>query len=902
MRPLLLISLALSGLNAFGQQLHPTLQAPGRDQWCQIQPGGTSVLPSGRWVRPAGQTIRITHDPFGLALSPDGETAICLHDKVLTLIPTRQPDSARRLPPYGAKESGPLGGGSFLGVAFSPDSKTAWLSGGDAGTVVVMDVATGQKRGEISLDGPFGGKWFEHSYTSDLAYNPKRHELLVLDRGNFRLVRINLTFNTISASIPVGRQPFGLALSPDRRLAFVANVGLYEYPAVPGVTAGNRDTMMLDFPPYGTYTKESVEGVERDGRKIPGLGSPLAPEAMSVWTIDLGSNQVQDRFKTGRQIGSMIEEAEIVGGASPNAVAVGSRYAYVSNATNDLISVIEYGKRRVLREIPIQVDPRLDRYRGLMPFGLALSPDEKTLYVALLGLNAIAVLETASGKTLGLIPAGWGASKLALSPDGKTLYAVSARGLGAGPNGGKGFTAPVQGTYVGDIQLATFQKIPLGDPAQLKRWTQEVLENTFREVPVADDGRNPLPPLPGLRTSPIRYIVYVTKENRTYDEVLGQFPGAKGDSSLARFGLGVSVKSRQGASVEGADIMPNHHRIASQFAVSDNFYCDSDASIHGHHWMMGVIPNEWVEANSSAGGRQMLFSPAPGRRFPSATGAIDPEDYNETGGLWEAMERAGVSFYNFGEGNEYANVWEEWDHLAFGARQAVITPLQKAVYERTSRNYAGYNMNIPDQVRMEQFEREFSERWLSGKDSMPRLIVMQVSSDHGASPRPEDGYPCLHSFMADNDLAVGRLLHFLSRTPYWKNMLVIITEDDPQGGVDHIDAHRSILMMAGPYVKRGYVSHTHANFGSILKAIYNLTNVPYVNQYDAAATLLQDFFTPEPDYRPYTFVLPDGRIFDPQKALDRYRLNFDLQKLERGPVMDDPDEQRKEHYEQQGEE
>src|SRR5919205_753532 len=124
--------------------------------------------------------------------------------------------------------------------------------------------------------------------------------------------------------------------------------------------------------------------------------------------------------------------------------------------------------------------------------------------------------------------------------------------------------------------------------------------------------------------------------------------------------------------------------------------------------------------------------------------------------------------------------------------------------------------------------------------------------------------------MADNDLAVGRILHFLSRTKYWKNMLVIITEDDPQGGVDHIDAHRSILMMAGPYVKRGYVSHRHANFGSILKVIYNILNVPYVNQYDVTASLLDDFFTHTPDYRPYNFVYPDKRVFDPDATMKKY--------------------------------
>jgi hypothetical protein len=197
---------------------------------------------------------------------------------------------------------------------------------------------------------------------------------------------------------------------------------------------------------------------------------------------------------------------------------------------------------------------------------------------------------------------------------------------------------------------------------------------------------------------------------------------------------------------------------------------------------------------------------------------------------------------------------------------------------------------------MEQFESEFTRMWLQGKQKMPQLLTIQLPNDHGARPRPQDGYPYLQSYEADNDLALGRLLHFLSRTPYWKNMLVIVTEDDPQGGVDHVDAHRSVLMMAGPYIKRGYTSHTHANFGSILKTIYNILGVSYVNQYDATASLLQDYFTDKPDFTPYSYLFPDKRVFDPQKAMNRYNRTIDWRKIEQGPKMDDEDEQRKEHY------
>lgn len=886
-------------LNTEAQKKLQILTVPGQYEFTHINKNGKTVLPSGRYVTPAGQTIQITHDPFGMAVSPDGTKTVTLHNGVFTII-NNATLSKTRVPSYDNSITSPLSNGSFLGVAFSSDSKIVYLSGGDNGAVIIYDIDKLQRLDSISLNGTIDGTDYDDSFTSDLLFNEDNHELLVLDRGNFRMVRLDVNTKKITASINTGRQPFGLAISPDHTIAFVANVGVYDYPLLTGLTEKNKDSLLLPFHPYADNSKESIEGYEYKGRKVPGVGSPLAPEAMSVYTIDLSTNKVIDRFKPGHQVGQMVEDAEVVGGASPNSIAVGSKYAYVSNATNDNISIIDYRNHKIVGHIPIRVNRLIDRYRGLLPFGVCLSKDEKTLYAALLGFNAIAVIDVDKKVTTGLIPTGWGPARVQLSKDEKELYVITCRGYGAGPNGGKDFIAPVQGTYIGDIQLGSFQKIPMPEVKQLAAYTKQSVDNTFIRMTVQDDLQNPLPVLPGLRNSPIKHIVYITKENRTYDEVMGQLPSGKGDSTLARFGVRVNINDKSG-NVTNAHVAPNHLKVAMEFAFADNFYCDSDASIHGHHWMMGVIPNEWVETNSSVDKTAKIFSKAPGRRFPGSTGSIDPEDYAERGGLWEALERSKVSFYNFGEANETAHVREEWNDTATGAAHAVMVPMQKALWSRTSHDYAGYNTNIPDQFRMEQFERNFTKMWLTGKQKMPQLITMQVPNDHTAGPRPKDGYPYRHSYVADNDLAVGRILHFLSRTPYWKNMLVIITEDDPQGGVDHVDAHRSILMMAGPYVKRGYTSHTHANFGSILKTLYNILNIPYVNQYDATASLLRDFFTGKPDYTPYTLVMPSKSVFDPQEAMKRYNRNIDWRKIMKGPEMDDEDDQRKDHYKQKGE-
>ena len=893
----LLVCLFLTAVQLFAQKEFNILTVPSGDRFAKINEDGTTILPSGRLVTPAGKMIRITNDPFGMAVSPNGNTAVALHNGVFTVIDLKTL-GATRVPSYDNKIKSPLSKGSFLGVAFSPDSKTVYLSGGDNGAVIIYDLVNYIRLDSISLNGEFGLQKFEDSFTSDLVLNEAKNELLILDRGNFRMVRLNLKTKRITSSIPVGRQPFGLSLSPDKKTAFVANVGMYSYPLIKGATPENYDSLLISHHPYGDNTKESINGTEVEGREIPGVGSPLHPDAMSVFTIDLSKNKVIDKFKTGHQIGQMIEGAEVVGGASPNSVAVGKQYAFVTNATNDNISVIDYKNRKLLKDIPIHVDNRIDKFRGLLPFGIALTKDEKTLYVALLGFNAVAVIDVQSGKTRGLIPSAWGPTRVKLSDDDKELYITTCRGLGAGPNGGKGFISPKQGHYVGDIQLGTFQKVDVPDATKLDAYTKRAIENTFESKKIVDDGNNPLPPLPGIRNSPIKYIVYITKENRSYDEIFGQMKGAEGDSTLARFGINntYTLPDSLKAHFPNLRVSPNHIKAAKEFSFSDNYYCDSDASIHGHHWMMGVIPNEWVEANSSVSKTSKIFSKAPGRRFPGTTGSMDPEDYGEIGGLWEALDRKGVSFYNFGEANETAHVREEWYDTNTGAAHGVMVPMQKALFSRTSWDYAGFNTNIPDQYRMEQFEREFTSKWITGKEKLPSLITMQVPNDHGAGVRPEDGYPYPHSFMADNDLAVGRILHFLSRTKYWKNMLVIITEDDPQGGVDHIDGHRSVLMMAGPYVKRGYVSHTHANFGSILKTIYNILNVPYVNQFDVTASLLQDFFTVKPDFTPYTFEQHDPRIFNVDLAMKKYNKTIDWRKIEQGPPLDNEEIERDKLY------
>jgi len=411
------------------------------------------------------------------------------------------------------------------------------------------------------------------------------------------------------------------------------------------------------------------------------------------------------------------------------------------------------------------------------------------------------------------------------------------------------------------VMKGTLQIVAVPDEHQLSAQTHRVIANTY-------ETHSTYPTYP----TSIKHVVFIVKENRTFDQVFGARPRVNGDASLAEL---------------GGRISPNHQALADRFALSNNFYCDSDQSNTGHRWVVGVYPNEWVEVNARSRIEARFFSSAPGRRYVAGTAAtVLPEDYNEAGALWEHLTRNRVSFYNFGFGTEMPASLEQQMFKETGIRMTVSFPLPKPLFDRTSRVYPTFNMAIPDQYRVDMFEQELRDRWESGKEPFPALVTMVLTQDHLTDEHPADGYPFRESYMADNDLALGRVIQTLSRSRWWPEMLVIVAEDDPQGGRDHVDAHRSILMLAGPHVRRGYVSHTLASFGSIMRLIFLLLGVPPLNQFDAAASLPLDFFTRLPDRTPYVAVPIDARLFDPGAALKPFDHRFDWKALAASPVAE----------------
>ncbi len=386
--------------------------------------------------------------------------------------------------------------------------------------------------------------------------------------------------------------------------------------------------------------------------------------------------------------------------------------------------------------------------------------------------------------------------------------------------------------------------------------------------------------------------MFISKENRTYDEVFGQVKNGKGDPAIARYGYNRSFANKaKTAAVEGATIMPNHLALAQRFGISDNFYVDADHSADGHRWLANTYPNEWMETTVSAGygGHRdgKAGSKAKGHyAWTGGAGAIFPEDYNEAGSLWDHLERHDIPFYNFGFGTEMGSNFTDSTMKYYGQKVLVNFPIPGPLYGRSSEKYATFNMAIPDQFRADVFMQEFKEKWLSGKEKMPAVITLMLPQDHGAGERPQAGYPFRESYMADNDLALGRVVEFLSRTPYWKEMAIVVTEDDAQDGQDHVDAHRSLLMVISPWAKKNHVSHTHTSFGSIFKTFWNILGTPYLNQYDAAAADLSDFFTNQPDFTPYSALPVDPRVLDPQKLLTPFDAQFDWKSLLESPKLD----------------
>ena len=906
---------AASAINA--QNYKYIINAPAVDKYTSIDITGTSVIPNGRLITPLGKSYLVAPHPYGLALSKDGNIAVTANSgtnpisiTILRNLNSGKPE-IQQIPPSPKGDKGILES-VFMGLAISPDNKLVYVAGGQANKIYIFDIATGASKGSINCSSKDKNSDYSHGYIGDMTMSSNGKFLYAVDQIGFRLIIIDLLKKKVVSNQSVGRYPFGIALSKDEKTVYVANVGMYQYDYVKRKKDGKWKRGTIDAPAFAYGSKESEVGISNDTIQIPGLGPINSDESFSVWAIDIKNSlkpNIIAKIKTGTLIGQMVEGIPAVGGSSPNSIVAAKNYVFISNGTNDNITVLDSKNQKILKHIKLNPDEKTASLRGIIPFGLAVSPDEKYLYVAESGINAVGVIDVESLKVVGHIPTGWFPAKLKVSADGKKLIVANAKGFGSGPNGGSKFEVGDEGSYIGSLMKGTVQIIDIPNNDQLQKLTKQVIENNY-EINMVESSKfdwrkeNPIPLFPGQKESPIKHIVFISKENRTYDEIFGQINNARGDSTIARYGRNATFTNRKkDLNVENATIMPNHLKLAQEFSISDNFYVDADVSADGHRWLVNTYPNEWVEATTPAnyGGNRDYrdSSNASGNLgLNGAAGAIYPEDYNEAGSMWDHLERNKKSYFNFG----FSVMFEPGDYQDSykygGIKHLANFPLPASLLKHTSFQYPTYNMAIPDQFRVDVFKKEFEEKWGEGKAKLPQMLTVILPNDHGAGERAEAGYPFRESYMADNDLAVGRIVEFLSHTPYWKNMMIVITEDDAQGGVDHVDAHRSILMVISPFAKKNYVSHAHYSFGSIFKTFWNVLGIPYLNQYDACATDFSNMFNNQADYTPYSAVPVDIRVFDPQKALDPFDEKFDWKQLEKGPDIDNPKDMERESKEQ----
>ena len=889
------------------------LVAPAGDRPTEIVPRGETVLPNGRLITPQGIQVQVEPHPYGLALSPDGRTLVTSNNgtwpfsvSIISGLSSRHPAVEQIPPGYPPRNSETDPKSVYLGVAIAPNNRTLYLSEGNNGCIGVFDLKTQRDLGRLRLDGRYQGKTYQHSLAGDLKLSPDGRDLYALDLAHFRMVIFDTHSRRMIASVPVGRLPFGLALSPDGKTAYVTNVGMFRYSLVPGYNPKDALHTGLDFPPFGFPSREAAKGTVVQGKKIPGLGNPNVPQSNSVYLLDVADPahpEVKARTRTGIPVGP-----QSVGGSSPGAVVAGPDKVYVSNSAQDSISILDAHTGKEEKTLLLQPAKSVQGLRGLLPFGVALSPDGNRLYVACAGINALAVIDTQQDTVLGYIPTGWFPARVTVGPDGRTLYVDNAKGFGAGPNGGPNFHEGPAGNYIGDITKGVISIMPAPQTAQLAELTAQVLRNNGF-IPQQEPERTadfPIPQAGGQASSKIKYVVFIVKENRTFDQVFGDLKSAggeqvNGDPALAHYGDDATVSEKGEPTYDHVRVSPNHHALAERFGLSDNYYVDSDVSVDGHRWLVGNYPNTEFESAWPAGyGGQFAFVPdqnAPGRLEIGSTSPA-PEDYLEAGSLWEHLSSHGITFRNYGESLELAGETEGGGTEPTGVREAVNVPMPEVLFKNTSRTYPTFNTSIPDQYRFKQFKQEFDARYLSGKEPLPHFIYIWLPDDHTAKPRPRDGYPYRASYVADNDLALGKMVQLFSHSPFWKNMAIFVTEDDAQDGQDHVDAHRSLLMVISPYSRRG-VSHVHESILSILKTFDLIFGLPPINQYDAAAASLADCFTDHPDFSPYNPLPEDPRIFDPAKARDPDYFAQHHEPLPPSAELDDPAAIRKQMQREQ---
>lgn len=674
-----------------------------------------------------------------------------------------------------------------LGLTLSPDGKTAAVVTGSnfaPRALQLLDVGSRKVSQTVALGDSFVGVAFSADGERLFVGGGQDQELKLFRRSQGQFVS--------DGAVKMDGAPSGLAVDGETVV-----VALNQKHAIGIVDLATRrvETVAVGSYPYTVVLRGGKAYVSNWGGRRPGPGDvtdgvfPVVvdprtgiPKTGTVSVVDVAGRRVVGEIETGLH---------------PSAMALRGDRLYVANANSDSVSVIDTASDRVVRTIAARITPKAPV--GSAPNALAVSRDGRTLYVANGADNAVAVIDTASGKTRGFVPAGWYPTAVALSADEREMLIASGYGVGSTPP-----------SYKNRKGLISVVEQP--SEKQLAAWTKQVQ---------ADDAGALRRGMKG-KIAPVKHVFYVIKENRTYDQIFGDVAKGNGDAKLVHF---------------GREVTPNHHKLAEEYVLLDNFYTPADQSALGHRWCTQGYASDWVHKYGNGRNDQnpMLFA---------------PNDF-----LWDAAKVHGVSVRSYGERGlntivpakaTWSEIYADWKN---GTSKVKITPRAQIVGLRDvySPNVPAYGLMVPDQVRVDRFLAEFRE--FEKTDTLPRLNVILLPQDHTSGTSP--GYPTPRAMVADNDLALGRLVEAISKSKYWKDSVIFVTEDDAQSGLDHVDGHRTIGMVIGPWVKRQVVDSTFYTTIHMYRTIQHLLGLPPQNQFDLAAEPMFSVFRNQADLRPY---------------------------------------------------
>jgi YVTN family beta-propeller protein len=774
-------------------------QPPASPKWPGRQPDGSVLLPNLWSLRPAGTQVPVADFPVNLAIHPDNRFAAVLHaGHSAHEIHILDIPAARIVHTQKVDET-------FYGLEFAASGKRLFASG--ASNEVLrsfdFDFRSGSLGPEktLALRDPK-----ERGIPSGLALSADASSLYVANVLGHKISRVDLS----NLEAPVTHIGLGPA-SADTRIEPAP-----QQPSADKAAITKRAEATLDpADPAAPYPY----ACRLDERKNRLYVSLWANSAVAV--IDLKSNQILERWKTGEHPNEML-------------LTKNGKLLYVANANHNTVSVIDTEQGAVIETLWAALHPNSPS--GSTPNSLALSPDEKTLFIANANINALAVLDVSvrgSSRSLGFIPTGWYPTSVRVSPDGKKLLVANGKGLASkpnpnGPQPGKKTPPGTVTEYIGGLFKGAVSIIDLPGRAEFERQLEAYTATTYRCSPLLKDAsptgkRPPGNPIPGRLgdPSPIQHCIYVIKENRTYDQIFGDMKEGNGDPALCLF---------------PENVTPNHHKLAREFVLLDNFYVESEVSADGHEWTTAAYATDFVEKfwPLSYGHNKSKKYPYPAEgNFPIATPA--------GGYLWDRAAEANVSFRSYGE------------FVSNGKKPSDPCKTRlKSLEGRFDPLYRSFDMDYPDLKRVERFISELKR--FESEGAMPRLQIVRLPQDHTHGSVPGKWTPT--ACVAENDAALGQLVEAVSRSKFWKSTALFVVEDDAQNGPDHVDAHRTVALVVSPYTKRHHVDSTLYSTSSMLRSMELILGLRPMSQFDAAATLMYAAFQPNPDLRPYSAAPP----------------------------------------------